>query len=158
MRLCWKIFVGVGEQNAIDFSSAGGLRNMYVSQERAVLGGLQCKYEILVCVCLCEVERERERVLAGSLAVTFGCFLSDISTVKQTRSNLSRVTEQLDSLDFFLTFQFHYFVPRHLSLCDSEFFFLLPQISYFLFDSNFPLICAHYHRALDFSMQSKVAE
>lgn len=87
-------------------------------------------------------ERKRGRVLAGSLAVTFGCFLSDISTVKQTRSNLSRATEQLDSLDFFLTFQFHYFVPRHLSLCDSEFFFLLPQISCF-FRFKFPThLCA----------------
>ena len=47
---------------------------------------------------MCETGRQAEgwgeRLLAGSLAVTFGCFLSDISAVKQTRSNLSRATKQ----------------------------------------------------------------
>ena len=114
------IFFGVGEQNTIDFSSAGGLRTIYASLKRAVLGWLQCKYEILVCVCVRErenktetdrqTERQRDRLLAGSLAVAFGSFLADISAVKQTRSNLSTSTEQHVSLDFSLTFQIPLFL------------------------------------------------
>ncbi len=69
------IFFSVGEQNTIDFSSAGGLRNTFAFLKRVVLGWLQCKYEILLCVCvcvcvsvcvhlcvyMCVCERERER-------------------------------------------------------------------------------------------------
>lgn len=95
------IFFKVGEQNTIDFSSADGLRSAFGLLRRAVLGWLRCKYEILVyvcvyvCVCVWVlVDRQKDRLLAESLPVTFGCFLSDISAVKQTRSNLSRATEQ----------------------------------------------------------------
>lgn len=109
------IVFGVVEQSTIDFSSAGGLRNICAALKRGVLGWLQCKYEnpcMYVYVYAPERERERDGSGAGSLAMTFGvfCLQSDISAVKQTRSNMSIATEQRVSLDFPLTFQTLFFL------------------------------------------------